>query len=578
MKRLLFLILLLSSATFAQFLKSDPLDIARRIADRVISETVFELKETELKPDQYLQTLDFPKVFSNNISGKAIAISMIKARKDTTLSYGISYSSPVKVWANHNSVYENRKNISFYFKEIAYSVFSFQDTFCINLKKGENRVVVCAALHEMPVIFLREITGAEEKPFSEFLNPMTAKTGLSHWLYLPPGKLPNEDEGALWDLFDSLRGGSLKDSFADFPAQKERKLIIHSKATFKKDSFADWNYPNGILMMTMSNLYKATQDEKYKDFLKNYCTFISNNISIARRQYFEDHNIRGLFYRIFRKSMLDDAGAPALPFIELALLDAANRRDSLVTEMVHYVFNEQLRLPDGTFCRPEPEEGTVWADDLFMSVPLLLRAGLLYNNPEYSQEAVKQVLNFNKYLFDKSIKLYKHGYFSNSNRTSEVFWGRANGWVLWATSELLIKLPKDNPSYKLIEQNFVSHLEGILQAQDNSGLWHQVLDDKTSFEETSCTAMFITALARAIINGSISNNKSECIFRAWNALLKKVDTDGIVKDICCGTGIGYTKEFYNSRQRFNSDPRGLGAVITAAIEVDRLNKYLEGIK
>jgi rhamnogalacturonyl hydrolase YesR len=204
--------------------------------------------------------------------------------------------------------------------------------------------------------------------------------------------------------------------------------------------------------------------------------------------------------------------------------------------------------------------------------------GILQKNDKYFDEAGKQIINFNKYLFDKDLNRYSHGWISKTGKRTSVFWGRANGWILWAESEALKYIPKENKQYKNIEEIYVKHLNGIISCQDKDGMWHQILDDKNSFKETSCTAMFIIALSRGIISGLIEKENSENVFRAWSSLQDKINSKGIVKDICCGTGIGPDKEFYESRKRYNNDPRGLGAVITAAIEVDKLERYLEKAK
>jgi len=109
-------------------------------------------------------------------------------------------------------------------------------------------------------------------------------------------------------------------------------------------------------------------------------------------------------------------------------------------------------------------------------------------------------------------------------------------------------------------------------------MWHQVLTDTSSFEETSCTAMFILAAARGITYGILEKKYASNVFKAWNSIQKNIDKDGIVKNICCGTGIGYDTDFYKNRKRYDNDPRGLGAVITAAVEVGKLEKYLSGAK
>ena len=101
-------------------------------------------------------------------------------------------------------------------------------------------------------------------------------------------------------------------------------------------------------------------------------------------------------------------------------------------------------------------------------------------------------------------------------------------------------------------------------------MWHQVLDHPESYEETSCTAMFILAMARGLRNGWLDKKYRPVVDRAWTALKSKIDNDGTVHGICRGTGIGFSLNFYYERETFDNDPRGLGAVITAAVEMSLL--------
>ena len=56
----------------------------------------------------------------------------------------------------------------------------------------------------------------------------------------------------------------------------------------------------------------------------------------------------------------------------------------------------------------------------------------------------------------------------------------------------------------------------------------------------------------------------------WKALRQKIREDGTVIDICRGTEIGNDVDFYEKRARFDHDPRGLGAMITAGCEINLL--------
>ena len=103
-------------------------------------------------------------------------------------------------------------------------------------------------------------------------------------------------------------------------------------------------------------------------------------------------------------------------------------------------------------------------------------------------------------------------------------------------------------------------------------MWHQVLDHPESYEESSCTAMFVLGMARGVQNGWLADDFRTMAIRGWQALEKKIDEDGTVHGICRGTGIGYDLDFYFNRDTFDHDPRGLGAVMTAGLEVAKLYK------
>ncbi|MGW8314847.1 MAG: glycoside hydrolase family 88/105 protein, partial [Bacteroidales bacterium] len=297
------------------------------------------------------------------------------------------------------------------------------------------------------------------------------------------------------------------------------------------------------------------------------------NSDYFRWQYEVLHALRGSFYRMFRMTMLDDSGGPALPFAELQRMDVTDRDHlDLLSRVTEYVLKGQERLADGTFCRPEPEASTVWADDLFMSVPFLLRMAEVTGLDSLYDEVAHQILRFNHYLADPETGLYFHGWYDRRKEHAPVRWGRANGWVVWATSEALLHMPVGHPAYPAILELYRSHMEALGDYQDPSGMWHQVLDHPETFLETSCTAMFTLGMARGVRMGWLEESYREKALRGWQALQEKIGPDGTVSDICRGTGIGDSVEFYENRARFDHDPRGLGAMLTAGCEIHLLNQ------
>ncbi len=142
--------------------------------------------------------------------------------------------------------------IHFNFKEIAYSVFVFQDTITINLNNGVNKIVIESTGDNNNIVYLREISAPDEPVKSKFI-PASSKINNFTWPWCFYISDNNIDYGF---SSNSLYNMLVSSSYPYIVPQPHllKKLIINPLSTFKKDSFADWNYPNGILMMVMNDL------------------------------------------------------------------------------------------------------------------------------------------------------------------------------------------------------------------------------------------------------------------------------------------------------------------------------------
>lgn len=549
-----------------------PEEIGSAIADKIIRETKFEYTSVPLKPSLGIQVLDYTNEFINTNEGRFISITNIISDKDTTIKYGVSYSGKLKIYLNNSLVLSNSEKGKATLIEYAYNMFSFQDSINVMLKKGENKILVeLEKLNSEPVVFIREIPDEIEAQLSSKfeLNYFVNEHQSNQWLSIAPIKNTN-------NIISEILSGQVREEYIiddkiirwqKIREKEVEELVIPESNSYTRESYLEWHYANGTLLFGLQSLAAADNQPRYSKFVGNAINFTLDNYDKFKSTYYSLHAFRGPNYRMFRKTMLDDTGAPALPYLNSYSKSKDEKIKPLINEMDDYLLNKQVRLEDGTFCRPEPVELTVWADDLFMSVPYLVRLGKLNNDEKYFDDAALQIINFNKYLFNKNRGLYKHGLFGNTKEKSIAYWGRANGWIVWATSEALLHIPKTHKDYKKIENIFKEHLEGIIKYQSKTGMWHQILDKPESFKETSCTAMFIIGILRGIDNGWIEKKYKDNAMMAWDELKTKITKDGTVKDICRGTGIGYDLEFYFNRKRFDNDPRGLGAILTATAEM-----------
>ena len=152
------------------------------------------------------------------------------------------------------------------------------------------------------------------------------------------------------------------------------------------------------------------------------------------------------------------------------------------------------------------------------------------------------------------------------------YWSRANGWAIWAVTEVLLYLPEEHSDYQRIMKIYLDHVDGLIQMQDTaSGFYHNVLDHADSFEETSGTAIFTMAIARGINQGWLIRKKYEpYVLRGWKALDSVIETDGTVSRICMGTMCSEDIGYYYERPVVRDDSHGLLGLTFAGIEVQKM--------
>mgnify|MGYP000851660247 CR=1 FL=1 len=512
-----------------------PIEYVRVVADRIISDASFELEPTQQKPLAFPCIVDATPFATVPGTGTVRASGAIDAQEGGMYRFGFTADTACTVYINGEKVFQVEEKGAAFPDEVAYGIYEFSHYKTIELKAQKNYFFVA---------------GNGKVSFGALNTAGFA------------------DDGIVYNL-ESYR--DLQGKVHEPPRYTQMKIRIPEHAAFQKHAYTEWHYANGTTMFGILSLGRQAGDLKYEEFVKHYCLFTLETEPLFRRQYEQQNSLRTQNYRMFRCSMLDDSSAPALPFIELFLHGfLPEGMMPLLTRMENFVMNVQPRLPDGTFVRPEPK-WTIWADDLFMSSLFLLRYGRLSGKEKYNDEVIRQIINYDRYLYDKEMKLYHHGWNITRDEPLGQFWGRANGWLVWAVSEALLHLPESHPQYGTILDIHRKQLKNLAEYQDVNGMWHQVLNMPESYEETSSTAIFTLSMARAVRMGWIDRSYRKNALRGWNAIERMIDIKtGIVSGICESMPIGPDLNFYLDRDTKPNDPRGVGAVITAGVEIARL--------
>lgn len=254
----------------------------------------------------------------------------------------------------------------------------------------------------------------------------------------------------------------------------------------------------------------------------------------------------------------------------------------------------QPRTPEGGFWHKKIYPEQMWLDGLYMGQPFYAEYTVRYVTDSLQREKnfadiVLQFTTVYNHTYDVTNGLLRHAWDSSHSMfwcnpetgQSDHAWGRALGWYAMALVDVIEIFP-DGP-YKDCLIGILNNVYQVLPlfADKETGMWFQVLDQpyrEGNYLEATCSAMFTYAWLKGCRLGVLSN--LDGAKQSYQSLLTTFVTeeDGLVNlNQCCEVaGLGGKDnrrgdyEYYiNERVRAN-DPKGIGPLIWAALEYERL--------
>lgn len=202
-----------------------------------------------------------------------------------------------------------------------------------------------------------------------------------------------------------------------------------------------------------------------------------------------------------------------------------------------------------------------WIDDMFMITSVQSQAYLASRDRKYIDRAA-----FEMTVYLDSLQR-PNGLFFHSPE-APFFWGRGNGWMAAGMTDLLKHLPEDNLHYETIMVAYLKMMETLRERQKPDGLWGQLVDQQDSWSESSGSAMFLYAMITGIKRGWLDATVyTPVVRRSWNELVTYLDEKGDIKEVCIGTNIGFTREYYIDRPRRIGDNHGQAPMLWCAAAI-----------
>src|SRR4051794_6009134 len=195
----------------------------------------------------------------------------------------------------------------------------------------------------------------------------------------------------------------------------------------------------------------------------------------------------------------------------------------------------------------EENHHQLWDDTLMMTVLPLAKIGLVLNRQQYVREATFQFLTHVNYLMDRESGLWFHGWsFDGNHHFAKARWARGNSWVTMVIPVFieLLDLPDTDPTRRFLIEVLEAQVEALARLQDESGLWHTLLDDPTSYLEASATAGIAYGILKAVRKGYLGAPYAATAEQAVRAVVANICDDGELQQVSFGTGMGSDLDFY----------------------------------
>jgi len=358
-----------------------------------------------------------------------------------------------------------------------------------------------------------------------------------------------------------------------------------------------WEYTNGVPLYGIQKMFERTNNPAYFNYVKQWVDYYvaadgTINYGTPPTQTASKNN-----------PTIQDTMQPSNLLFQVYQQTGDARYLNAMTN-ARNVFNNIFQNSAGAFWHKPNYARQQWLDAIFMSEPFITRYGALYAEqvkPGDSAACFKistsQIKMADAVTFDADKSLPHHGWNGDEahdwtlnlpnpaggslgcglctanktppltgTRVGPIIWSRSIGWYLAGTVDVLEYLPQKHPDRAKLEGIVAAIADGLKNYQDAAtGLWFQITDAMDgpvpaeggypgegigalpNFTETSASALFVYALAKAIRLGILNGQYNVVAKKGWNGVKSKVIIAGdqvTIKDTIVGMSLGGTWNAY----------------------------------
>ncbi|MGV3510319.1 MAG: glycoside hydrolase family 88 protein [Sphingobacteriaceae bacterium] len=337
-----------------------------------------------------------------------------------------------------------------------------------------------------------------------------------------------------------------------------------------------WSYDQGVLLEGISAIWQRTGDGKYFNYIKKSMDHFVQPNGTIRTYELDKYNIDNI------------KNGRAL----ILLYKVTGQEKYLkAVQTLRHQLSTQPRTAEGGFWHKRIYPHQMWLDGLYMGQPFYAEYSDMAHDWAAFNDIAKQFILMEKRSIDSKTGLLYHGYDESREQKwsdpvtgrSPHFWGRAMGWYGMGLVDALEYFPENHPKRDSLIAILNRFAKSVQSVQDQkSGVWYDILNMPTSkgnYLESSASGMFVYALAKGVRLGYLPESYMSVAQKGYNGMLKEfvetvnADKINLTKTVSV-SGLGGkpyrdgSYEYYLSEKVITNDPKGVGAFLQAANEME----------
>lgn len=361
-------------------------------------------------------------------------------------------------------------------------------------------------------------------------------------------------------------------------SQRMSNTVLHHW----KDSFAfagkpaRWSYDFGVILKGIENVWNATGDPKWYNYIQKSMDFFIQDPSQIKDYKKSTYNIDyvnngKLFLTLFRVT--------------------GNKKYKQAADTLRQQLREHPRTKEGGFWHKQVYPWQMWLDGLYMGQPFYAEYAMLFHEDTTFNDIARQFTLMEKNSRDPKTGLLYHGYDESRQQKwadkttgrSPHVWGRALGWYGMAMVDALDYFPEKHAGKDAIIAILNRFVKAVTAVQDKkTGLWYDIVDmpnEPRNYFEASASSMLVYTIAKAARKGYIPYSYAAVAKKGFDGIIKEfieVDAQGLtnLKGTVSVSGLGGNPyrdgsfDYYMSEKVIVNDAKGVGAFILAATEIE----------